>query len=130
MLPYGRGSAYQGLRHPVRQAIVQNLLSNLAGETCPAFVDGAANVALYDFDLDGSRALLLVNASNDDYDELRLGGIGWTPGNAVQISSEGTRALGDALQPEGNRLALKTGLRRFEVKALVGTVTTVPPIPE
>ena len=31
---------------------------------------------------------------------------------------------------EANRLALKTGLRRFEVKALVGTVTTVPPIPE
>jgi hypothetical protein len=119
LLPYGRSTGYLGLRHPVRQALVQSLLSDLAGERCPVFLESAANIAIYAYDLGERRALLLANASNDDYDELRLGGVGWSPGNAVEISSEGTRALGNNLQPEGNRLVLKSGLRRFEVKALV-----------
>jgi len=119
LLPYGRSSGYLGLRHPVRQALVQSLLSDLAGERCPVFLEDIANVALYAYDLGERRALLLVNASNDDYDELRLGGVGWPPGNAVEVTSEGTRALGNDLHAEGNRLVLKSGLRRFEVKALV-----------
>ena len=32
LLPYGRGAGYLGLRHPVRQALVQSLLSDLSGE--------------------------------------------------------------------------------------------------
>ena len=119
LLPYGRSSGYLGLRHPVRQALVQSLLSDLAGERCPVFLEDIANVALYAYDLGERRALLLVNASNDDYDELRLGGVGRPPANAVEVTSEGTRALGNDLHPEGNRLVLKSGLRRFEVKALV-----------
>jgi hypothetical protein len=119
LLPYGRSSGYLGLRHPVRQALVQSLLSDLAGERCPVFLEDIANVALYAYDLGERRALLLVNASNDDYDELRLGGVGRPPGNAVEVTSEGTRALGNDLHAEGNRLVLKSGLRRFEVKALV-----------
>ena len=119
LLPYGRGTGYQGLRHPVRQSLVQSLLSDLAGERCPVFLEDTANIAVYSYDLGERKALLLVNASNDDYDELRFGGIGWSPGNALEVSSEGTRALGNDVQPEGARLVLKSGLRRFEVKALV-----------
>jgi hypothetical protein len=119
LLPYGRSNGYQGLRHPVRQALLQSLLSDLAGERCPVFLEDTANIAVYAYDLGERRALLLANASNDDYDELRLGGVGWKPAHAVEVSSEGTRALANELQPEGNRLVLKSGLRRFEVKALV-----------
>ena len=119
LLPYGRSAGSLGLRHPVRQALLQSMLSELAGERCPAFLENTANIAIYSYDLGKRGALLLANASNDDYDELRLGGIAWNPATAVEISSEGTRALGDNLRPEGNRLVLKSGLRRFEVKALV-----------
>jgi hypothetical protein len=119
LLPFGRSAGCLGLRHPVRQALLQSLLSELAGERCPVFLEDTANIAVYAYDLGERRALLLVNASNDDYDELRLGGVGWSPGNAVEISSEGTRALGNGLISEGNRLILKNGLRRFQVKALV-----------
>ena len=119
LLPYGRSTGYLGLRHPVRQALVQSLLSDLAGERCPVFLENTANIAVYAYDLGERRALLLANASNDDYDELRIGGIGSITENAMEISSEGTRALGRDLQHEGNRLVLKTGLRRFAVKALV-----------
>jgi len=119
LLPYGRSNGYQGLRHPVRQALLQSLLSDLAGERCPVFLEDTANIAVYAYDLGERRALLLANASNDDYDELRLGGVGWKPAHAVEVSSEGTRALANELQTEGNRLVLKSGLRRFEVKALV-----------
>ncbi|MBP1601955.1 MAG: hypothetical protein H6Q06_2106 [Acidobacteria bacterium] len=119
LLPYGRSTGYLGLRHPVRQALVQSLLSDLARERCPVFLENTANIAVYAYDLGERRALLLANASNDDYDELRIGGIGSITENAMEISSEGTRALGRDLQHEGNRLVLKTGLRRFAVKALV-----------
>lgn len=119
LLPYGRGSGYQGLRHPVRQAIVQSMLAELAGERCPVFLEDAANVAVYSYELGERRVLLLVNASNDDYDELRLRAIGWNPANAVEVSPEGSRALATDLQSDGNRLLLKNGLQRFEVKALV-----------
>jgi hypothetical protein len=119
LLPYGRSTGYVGLRHPVRQALVQGLLSELAGERCPVFLEDTANIAVYAYDLGERKALLLLNASNDDYDELRIGGLGSIHETAMEISSEGTRTRGEDLQHKGNRLVLKSGLRRFEVKALV-----------
>lgn len=121
VLPYGRDHDmdYQGLRHPVRQALLQSLLLELAGNRCPVFLRGTANVAIYDYDLGKRRALLLVNASLDDYSELRLSCGGVDTRDAIEISSEGTRALGSYLQSEGDDHVLKSGLRRMEVKALL-----------
>jgi hypothetical protein len=72
MLPYGRASVYQGLEHPVRQAILQALLSEAAGAACPTFLRNTANIAVYDYDLGAKRTLLLVNASGDDYPEVNI----------------------------------------------------------
>jgi hypothetical protein len=91
MLPYGRASEYQGLEHPVRQAILQALLTEAAGAACPTYLRNTANIAIYDYDLGAKRILLLVNASGDDYP-------------AVNINCGGR--------------AVTTPLRRLEVKAV------------
>jgi len=60
------------LRHPVRQAILQALLSELAGAGCPTCVRNGANIAVYDYAIGARRLLLLVNASGDDYPDLQI----------------------------------------------------------
>ena len=119
MLPYGRGSDYQGLRHPVRQALLQSLLTDLAGDRCPVFLGNTASVAVYDYELEKTRVLLLVNASLDDYPELEIYRVRSSPAEAMEISSTGSRRLGKDLRAEKERLVLGTGLKRLEVKALV-----------
>jgi len=119
MLPYGHRADYQGLLHPVRQALLQTLLTTLAGDRCPVFLENTANVAVYAYELDARRVLLLVNASLDDYSELELRQVRWSPAEAVEISAAGNRRLGNGLRAERDRLVLSTGLKRLEVKALV-----------
>ena len=121
LLPYGRGGGMdsQGLRHPVRQALLHSLLLELSGNRCPVLLRDTANVAVYAYELGGRRALLLVNASLDDYSELRLSCVGVDTRDAIEISSEGSRALGGYLQSKGDQLVLKSGLRQLEVKALL-----------
>lgn len=119
MLPFGRSTDYQGLLHPVRQAILQALLPDLAGERCPVFLRDTAHVAVYAYDPGTKRVLLLVNASSDDYPELHLCHAGVSPRGAVEVSSGGTRRLGGLLRMEGDHLVLGSGLKRLEVKALV-----------
>ncbi len=72
MLPYGRAATYQGLQHPVRQAILQSLVADSARADCPTFLWNTANIAVYDYDLGTRRVLLLVNASGDEYPEVQI----------------------------------------------------------
>jgi hypothetical protein len=127
VLPYGRGSTYQGLRHPVRQALLQTLLRKLAGDRCPVFLGNTANVAVYAYELEGRRVLLLVNASLDDYPEVELYRVAWSPGEAIEVSSEGSRSLGKHdLRADRDRFVLATGLKGLEVKAVVFLESSEP----
>jgi hypothetical protein len=72
MLPYGRATAFQGLQHPVRQAILQALLAQAAGARCPTYLRNTANVSVYDYSIGSGRHLLLINASGDDYPEVQI----------------------------------------------------------
>ncbi len=119
LLPYGRGSDYQGLRHPVRQALLQTLLTEHAGDRCPVFLGNTANVAVYSYQLEGRRVVLLVNASLDDYPELELHRVPWSSGDVTEISSEGSRPLGKDFRADKNRVILGSGLKGLAVKALV-----------
>ncbi len=116
MLPYGRGTDYRGLRHPVRQSLLQTMLSELAGDRCPVYLRETANVAVYSYDLGTRRALLLTNASYDDYAAIDLGGMGSSMRRVDEISSLGVRTVKRAAA-RGNLIS--TGLGPLEVKALV-----------
>jgi len=118
-LPYGRSASHQGLLHPVRQALVQTLLTELADNRCPLFLANTANVAVFTYELEGRRVILLVNASLDEYQELELRRISWSHEKAVEISSEGSRPLGDRLRAREGGLVLRPGLKPLEVKAIV-----------
>jgi hypothetical protein len=119
VLPYGRGTDYRGLRHPVRQELLQSLLTELAGKDCPVFLRGTANVAVFAYTLEKNLVMLLVNFSNDDYKELQIRCQGARTRDTLEISSEGERLEANAVRVEGDILILKNGLRRLEVKALV-----------
>lgn len=119
VLPYGRGTDYRGLRHPVRQALLQSLLAALSGPDCPVFLQGVANVAVFTYALDAHLVMLLVNSSNDDYEELRIQCPGAWIRDTLEISAEGERSESEAVRVEADTVILRNGLKRLGVKALV-----------
>jgi hypothetical protein len=119
VLPYGGGGDSQGLRHPVRQELIQRLLTELAGGDCPVFLQKAANVAVYSYLLERQLILLLVNASSDDCEELSIRCPGVQSREAQEVSVDGVRSPGDDLRLSGDTIILRTGLPRLGVKALV-----------
>jgi hypothetical protein len=63
--------------------------------------------------------MLLINASNDDYETLRLFYPTGDADKAVEIAHGGVRPCGGNLQRDGQDLILRGGLARMEVKAIV-----------
>lgn len=119
VLPYGRSSDSLGLLHPVRQELLQHLMTSASVDPCPVYLLGPANVAVYSYALEGRLVLLLVNASLDGYGELRIHCPAGSTEGAAEVSAEGIRSPGRRLVREGDRLRLRSGLPALAVKALV-----------
>lgn len=119
ILPYGKGGDYQGLRHPIRQELLQHLLTELADETCPVFLKGEANVAVHTYPGSEQLALLLINASTDDCETLRFRCPGVTSAGAQEVSRRGIEDCAALIRPAGDDMTFTGELKSLEVKALV-----------
>lgn len=87
VLPYGRVDSdfHQGLLNPIRRAVLQETLHRLTKEAPVMVGSYSPHVSVYAFESDEDRALVLVNASSDDADDVELavgerfgGGGRWT----------------------------------------------------
>jgi len=119
ILPFGRGSSYVGLRHPVRQELLQSLLMELGGSQCPALLKGTANVAITSYDRKDRLAFLIMNASSDDLPALKLHLPGAATTGAKLVSANGEVPLEGRLRREGKDWVLEEGLASLGVQLLL-----------
>lgn len=118
VLPYGRFESLQSHLTPIRQALTQGVLMELDGERRPVFAVGDPYVAVFEYELNGRRALLLINASRDDLPEVKLYAPRWG-GPVLEMNRRDIAPVKAAVRREGERLILESGLAALEVKVLL-----------
>ena len=76
-------------------------------------------MVVHSYDLGLKQVLLLVNASKDDYSDLRFCRSSSLRANVVEITQDGVREFGGRFRKEGDSFLVSNGLRAFEIKALI-----------
>lgn len=118
VLPYfPSAGGSDALLTPVRQEIIQQWLVEALGSQCPFFAIGDPFIAVYSYDLKDKVALLLVNASGDNYSEVRLHAPSYSAQNATEFSARTVKTPA-ALEIRDGELVLTSGLDRLQVKVL------------
>jgi len=121
ILPYGHlGSEFYAHLNTTRQEIIGKLLRRFSDGVRPAMVLDAPYVSVFDYELDGLRVLLVVNASGDDFDEIRIrvaGDMSVRP-EIYEINRNSDGIIRSAAEISNGILSFKS-LKRLEVKAFV-----------
>jgi hypothetical protein len=119
ILPYFPSSAgSDALLTPVRQEVIQQWLVESLGSRSPFFAVGDPFISVYSYDLGDKVALLLTNASGDDYGEVRLHAPGCSVEGATELSAKTGMAQAEIEHRDGE-LVLTPGLTRLQVKVLL-----------
>lgn len=119
VLPYGRTGSMQGHLTPVRQAIIQSVITEIDDRFEKiAYVSGEPNVLICRYDLGDRHAVMLMNFSHDAMDALDL----YLPNAPEAGILEMDRGHPDPwLAParrKGRHMMLASGLAALSVKVL------------
>lgn len=124
ILPYGVfDGGYGAYLNTTRQEIVQTCLNKLQSDIRPTMVLDAPYVSIYDYNLENKRVLVVVNASGDDLDEIKIQLVDdiskmFSQTNICEIN----RCESNITQLEAvinNGILTCRGLKRLETKAFV-----------
>jgi hypothetical protein len=121
ILPYcASEGGFGAYLNTTRQEIIQSLISKMEGSIRPTIVLDAPYVSIYDYAFEDKRVLVVVNASGDNLDEVKISlpGIAYDKTDIYEINksrSDITKAL---VTLEDGIMTFK-GLKRLEVKAFV-----------
>ncbi|MBM3493464.1 MAG: hypothetical protein FJX72_03955 [Armatimonadetes bacterium] len=118
--PYGRfGGRPAGHLNPLRQALLQELLCRIMGDSAPTMVTDDPHVGVFTFAIQDRYAMLLVNGSGDDLEIVRLRGFGIRPDRAYELRRDALTPVRGTLVEEGSHVVVRSGLGNMEVKAFV-----------
>jgi len=123
ILPYSAsGGGYGAYLNTTRQEITQACLEKLFAYARPTMVVDAPYVSVYDYDLEDRRVLVIVNASGDDLDEVKIKLTDDCAALALMNIREISRCERDDTRLSAaieNGILSVEGLKRLEVKAFV-----------
>lgn len=119
LFPYGRfTNDFSCHLNPIRQEILQKTLKDVFGIKCPVFIKNSPHSAVYEYQLDNKKALMIVNASTDDYSQLKIYAPGWRNHNILEIDKNGNLAMAK-LEWEDDCMVLKNVLASMELKVML-----------
>ena len=117
ILPYGRfGDRVQAHLNPFRQEIIQSTLKGIEGKERPLFIEGLPHVAIYDYLVDTGRVVLIINASFDRADEIKLFAPGFNNFDVYEYNRFESGCFNKDIKYDGNFIFLKSGILGMETK--------------
>lgn len=120
ILPYGMfNNGFSSHLNPVRQEMVQKTLMDATGLRCPVFVKDSPYVAVYEYQLKNRKLLILLNASRDDYSQLKIYAKDWRSKDILEIGRAAKKPVNANIEWDNDTMILKNGLASLELKVLI-----------